>query len=277
MNQTNQYIFNLYHYLLTLRDTLEYTIDREHSKQLFEQRKEILTKGKMPGSHLGNFFENNKEQSEKLNTQLDEFINEIYGDDSNVLIVSGENVRVDHTQNIKIFDYVAGLSESVRDIVYGYLNYAKQQNQTEELIVNLLKNDDKLYRSVYAMLGMREFHKSFTEFQKVMGESKGQPTPQSNFIVQNEIIKLKNSILFVRDHHHTTDTEVLEALDKAFALIEMTEGKRDRKDNKPFNELFDELNKALNEVVAKVEPEWKKSFQDCLDEMRNSKQEAAKA
>ena len=273
MNQTNQYIFNLYHYLLTLRDTLEYTIDRDHTKQLYEQRKEILTKGKLPGSHLGNFFENNKEQGEKIGAKLDEFINDVYGDGSSILTVSGDKVRVDHTQNIKLFDYVAGLSESIRDIVYGYLNYAKQQNANEELMENICKADDKLYRSVFAMLGMREFRKSFTEFQKVMGESKGKPTPQSNFIVQNEIIKLKSLILFVRDHHRTTDTEVLEALDKVFALIEMTEGKRDRKDDKKFPELFDEVNKALNDLVAKIEPEWKALFQKGFEEMVNAARE----
>ena len=66
MNQISQYMFNIYHYLLNLRDTLEYTIDREHGKTLYEQRKTVLTKGIEEGSALGNFFKNNKEQGDKM-------------------------------------------------------------------------------------------------------------------------------------------------------------------------------------------------------------------
>ena len=45
MNQINHYIFDLYHYLLNLRDTLEYVIEREHQEALYNQRKTVLTQG----------------------------------------------------------------------------------------------------------------------------------------------------------------------------------------------------------------------------------------
>lgn len=268
MNQTSQYIFNLYHYLLNLRDTMEYTIDREHNKQLYEQRKEVLTKGLVPGSALGNFLDNNKEQGDKIREKIKEFYDDVYGDDSSILTLTAEGkVRVDHTQHIKIFDYVTGLSESLRDIIYGYLNYARQHNESEAIVNDLIVLDDRLYRLVLAMLVLREFEKSFAEFQKVMGESKGQPTPQSNFIVQNEISKLASFIRFSRAHAHVTDNETLDLLDEVNAVIEMTEGRRDRRNGKSFKDIFDEINKRLNEAVAKVEPLWKEAFQKALSEM----------
>jgi len=273
MNQTSQYIFNIYHYLLNLRDTMEYTIDRDHDAKLYEQRKNVLTKGMAEGSALGNFFKNNKEQGDKIIEKLNEFIKDVYGDDSTILKVADGKVRVDHTQNIKIFDYVVGISESIRDILYGYVNYAKQQNQYEDEIGKLLEQDDRLYRTVVIMLVLKEFEKSFAEFQKVMGESQGKPTPQSNFIVQNEIVKLAGFIRFARDHRHIMDTESLELFDRVNALIEMTEGRRERKDNKGFKELFDETNKELNALVAKVEPGWKETFNKVMQEAIAASQE----
>ena len=268
LNSTNQYIFNIYHYLLNLRDTLEYTIDREHSKELYEQRLGVLTKGIQPGSALGNFLDNNKEQGDKIREKLNEFIKDIYGSDSTVIKLTEDGkVRVDHTQHVKLFDEVVGLQESVRDILYGYLNYAQSKNEKDDDMVKLVALDEKMTRTIIAMLVMRDFEKSFGEFQKVMSESNGQPTPQSNFIVQNEISKMASMIRFSRVHAHCTDNETLDLLDDVNEVIEMTEGRRDRRDNKPFKDFFDDINKRLNEHVAKLEPEWKAAYELLFKQM----------
>lgn len=268
MNQTSQYIFNLYHYLLNLRDTLEYTINREHSKALYDQRKTVLTKGLEKGSALGNFIENNPDTGNKVKEKLNEFINEVYGDESTILTVTGETVRVDYTQNIKIMDYVVGLSESIRDIIHGYLNFAKGKNELEDSIQELAMADDRLYRCVLAMIGLTEYQKSFGEFQKVMNESQGKPTPQSNFIVQNEIVKMAGFIRFSRAHTHCVDNETLDLLDEINATIEMTEGRRERRGGKSFKEIFDAINQRVNGFVAQVEPTWKDKFNAALEEAR---------
>ena len=267
-NDTNKYIFNIYHYLLNLRDTMEYTLDREHSKELYDQRKNILTKGIEPGSALGNFLDNNKEQGEKIKTKLTEFLNDIYANDSTVLKITEDGkVRVDHTQHIKIFEQVVGLQESVRDILYGYLNFARSKNESDPDMINLVALDERMTRAIIAMLIMREFQKSFTEFQKVMAESKGQPTPQSNFIVQNEISKMASLMRFSRAHAHCTDNETLDLLEDVNKVIEMTEGRRDRRDNKSFQDIFADINRRLNDMVAKLEPQWKKVYEDIFKQM----------
>lgn len=268
LNQTNQYIFNIYHYLLNLRDTMEYTLERDHTKLMYDQRKAVLTKGIEKGSALGNFFENNKEQGDKIKEKLNEFLADIYGENSTIITVTQEGtIRVDHTQHIKLFDQVVGLQESIRDILYGYLQYARQQNQSEPEMVELIRLDEIMTRTILAMLVMRDFEKSFGEFQKVMGESQGKPTPQSNFIVQNEIVKLAGFIRFSRQHAHCTDNETLDLLDEVNATIEMTEGRRDRRDNKSFKDLFDAINQRLNAQVAKYEPQWKAAYDKIFQEM----------
>ena len=268
LNDTNKYIFNIYHYLLNLRDTMEYALDREHSKELYEQRKKILTAGIEQGSALGNFLENNQEQGEKIKAKITEFLNDIYADDSTVLKVTEDGkVRVDHTQHIKIFEQVVGLQESVRDILYGYLNFARSKNETEPEMMNLVALDERMTRCIIAMLIMREFQKSFGEFQKVMAESKGQPTPHSNFIVQNEISKMASLMRFSRAHAHCTDNETLDLLDDVNKVIEMTEGRRDRRDNKSFQDIFNDINRRLNDMVAKLEPQWKVAYENLFKQM----------
>ena len=266
MNQTSHYIFNLYHYLLNLRDTLEYTIDREHKLETFEQRKRVLIEGLKPSAPLGNFFVNNEEHGEEVRTKLQEFVDDVYGEDSTLLRVSEEKIRVDHTQHIKLFDTICGLQESVRDIIYGYLGFAAQNNELEAIIKDLVDADDRLYRPVFVMLAMREFEKSFGEFQKVMTESQGKPTPQSNFIVQNEISVLARNIRFAIQHHHCVETEIMEVMDLTNAVLEMTEGRRERKDNKSFKDLFDDLNAKLNALVVKYEDLWRKQLQKAIEE-----------
>lgn len=268
LDQMNQYIFNIYHYLLNLRDTVEYTIDREHTKAIFDSRKNVLTSGIAPTSALGNFFENNKEQGEKIKSRLEEVIKDFYSEDNTVIKVTEDGkIRVDHTQHIKVFDEIVGIQESIRDILFGYINYARQQNNANEDMEKLVATDERLTRSIFAMLIMREFEKSFAEFQKVMAESKGKPTPQSNFIVQNEIAKMAGLIRFSRAHAHCTDNETLDLLDDVNKVIEMTEGRRDRRNNKSFQDIFNDINRRLSDNVAKLEPIWKEIYEKLFKEM----------
>ena len=277
LNGTNQYIFNIYHYLLNLRDTVEYTIERDHDRKIYDQRLSVLQKGLEPGSALGNFLENNKEQGDKIREKINAFLGDVYGPDSTILKLTEDGkLRVDHTQHIVIYDQVVGLQESIRDILYGYMNFARSKNESDEDMIKLVALDERMTRVIFAMLIMRDFEKSFGEFQKVMGESQGQPTPQSNFIVQNEISKMAGLLRFSRAHAHCTDNETLDLLDDVNKVIEMTEGRRDRKDNKPFSDFFNDINRRLSEYVAKIEPEWKKVYEGLFKQMVELSQEKAK-
>ena len=277
MTQLNQYIFNLYHFILNVRDTMEYTIDREHDVKIFENRKKVLTDELLEGHAFGNFLLNNGEAGEKLKARVQDFIDEFYKEGNNTLVVAGDKIRVDHSQNIKILEQVIDLSNTLRDILGQYMGAARQKNERDPLIEQLVANDERMFRVVFAMLTMREFQKSFSEFQKMMAESKGQPTPQSNFIVQNELFKLAKMFRDSRAAVHVTDNETLDLLDECIELVEMTEGRRDRRDNKPFKDFFDACNQKLGEAVNKVEPLWKQSYETAVQVMLNDQKPAAEA
>ncbi len=270
MKNINQYNFDIIHVATHLRDTLEYVLPREHDVKIFNQRKEVLTKGLNPETPLGKFLEANKDKFEEMVKKYNELLEEVYGDNSTILVKTADDkIRVDHSQHLKIYELVTSIMEPLRDIIYFHVNLARRQNENEAIIEDLMPIDDRQYRLFAFMLMMQDFQKSFFEFQKVMGEANGQPTPQSNFIVQNELSHYAKALRFVREHNHFTDNDTLDALDKCIQVIEMSEGRRDRRDNKNFPDLFKE---ALDQVNARLVingPKWQEHFNKALQEMLN--------
>ena len=267
MNNFSLYTFRLYHYLLTLRDTMEYAIKRDHTIEVYENRKKILTDNLEEGTPFGDFLKNNGEAGDKIREKIKEFLDALYSENSTILMPSGNLVRVDVAQTVTLFDMTVGLTETLRDIVYQYIAYGQNNKEIDPMIVGLVSDDEKMYRIILTMLVMRSFEESFAEFQKVMGESQGKPTPQSNFIVQNELVKYAGFLRFSRQHARCTDNETLDLLDDTLKVIEMTEGRRQRPDNKGFKEIFDDLNNRLNTTAAKFENTWKATYQRVVQEV----------
>lgn len=266
MTQISKYIVELYNYMLNVRDTMELVMPREHKADTYNARKKVLTDGIKEGYAFGNFMKNNGEKGEELTKKYQEFIDEYYSETSSIVSVAGDVLRVDSAQNVKILNDVVSPVETLKDILGQYMGVAMQKNELDENVKHLFVLDDRMYRIVFFMLSMKEYEKSFAEFNKVMSESKGQPTPQSNFIVQNELAVLTKAMRAVRGQNRCTDNETLDILDDAVKVLEMTEGRRDRINNKSFKEIFDDINKRLAESVGKIENEWKLCFQNVTKE-----------
>ena len=277
MNNFSLYTFRLYHYLVTLRDTMEYSIKRDHKVEIYENRKKILTENLEEGTPFGDFLKNNGEAGDKIKEKVQQFLENLYSEQSTILVPSGELVRVDVGQMVTLFDMTVGLTETLRDIVYQYIAYGQEKKEIDPMIVGLVADDERMYRIVLSMLVMRLFQESFAEFQKVMAESQGKTTPQSNFIVQNELVKYAGFLRFSRQHTRATDNETLDLLDETLKVIEMTEGRRQRPDNKGFKEIFDELNNKLNSTAAKFEGVWKQTYTRVVQEVTKNQQPAEQA
>jgi len=268
MKNINQYNFDIIHVATHLRDTLEYVLPREHQAAAYEQRKAVLKKGLEEETPLGKFLAANKDKFEKFLEQYNELLNDVYGEDSTILVKTNDGkIRVDHSQHIRLYELVTELMEPLRDIIYFHVNLARQQNENEDLIEDLMPVDDRYYRLFTFLLIMQDFQKSFFEFQKVMGENNGKPSPQSNFIVQNELAKYAQMLRNIRAHNHCTDNETLDALDKCLAVVEMSEGRRDRRDNKTFPELFKDALDGINALFQNVGPKWQELFNRALQAM----------
>ncbi len=268
MKNINQYNFDIIHVATHLRDTLEYVLPREHDEKVYNQRKEVLTKGLSKETPLGKFLEANKDKFTELLKNYDELLDEVYGDNSTILVKTAEGkIRVDHSQHLRIYELVTSMMEPIRDVIYFHVNLARKQNENEPIIEDLMPYDDRQYRLFAYLLMMQDFEKSFFEFQKVMGEAGGKPTPQSNFIVQNELAKYARMLRNIREHTRFTDNETLDVLDKCLQVVEMSEGRRDRRDNKNFPDLFKEALDGVNAKFTLNGPKWQEKFNKALQEM----------
>ncbi len=268
MKNINQYNFDIIHVATHLRDTLEYVLPREHDAKVFDQRKEVLTKGLSPDTPLGKFLKANEDKFTEMMKRYQELLDDVYGENSTILVKTPEGkIRVDHSQHLRIYELVTSIMEPIRDIIYFHVNLARKQNENEPVIEDLMPLDDRHYRLFTFLLMMQDFQKSFFEFQKVMGESQGKPTPQSNFIVQNELSHYAKMLRDVRAHNHFTDNETLDALDRCIQVVEMSEGRRDRRDNKNFPDLFKEALDQVNALLVLNGPKWQEAFNKALQEM----------
>ena len=260
MNNTNRYIANLYLLLLNVRDTLEFLIPRDHALNTYNARKLTIEESLKENSAFRNFLNNNGEKGKEIEEKFKAFTEAVYGPESTILMPGTDTLRVDHTQHI-------GINETLRDIILSYINYARQHNEQEEVIMKLIPADEALYRAVLAKLIMIDLEKSFVEFNKVMNESKGQPTPQSNFIVQNEIAKLIGYLRFSRQHNHLIDNKTLDLLDECLQIAEMVEGRRERRDGKSFADIFKANREHLDAYIQEKEPLWREAYRPVLQEM----------
>jgi len=267
MNGVNQFIANIYVVLMNVRDTFQFCLPTELKEEIFLARKEGIESAYLPNTAFRKFLDDNKEKGEEIEKRIKEMVEEIYGQDSSILKLSNGVVRVDHSQHLKMYEYIVGINETIRDIILQYIQLSKQQNMFEPSMELLLMADEALYRSIAYKFIYGDLEKSYAEFCKIMNENKGQPSPQANFIVQNEIAKYASELRFIRSHCHLRDNKTLDLMDDALEVLEILEGRRERRDDRQIPELILETRKKIDAYIADAEPAWRKAYEPILNEM----------
>ena len=113
MNNTSRYIANLYLLLLNVRDTLEFLIPRDHPMNIYNARKLTIEESLKENSAFKNFLNNNGDKGKEIEDKFKSFVDTVYGAESTILVPGTDNVRVDHTQHIAVYDYVVGINETL--------------------------------------------------------------------------------------------------------------------------------------------------------------------
>ena len=85
--------------------------------------------------------------------------------------------------------------------------------------------------------------------------------------MQNELNVVAAMIRFNREHCHALENKVWDVLDDTVELVQSCEGRRERRDGKPFPELFSNLVKEAGEKVNEYGPIYNQSYQDNLKDM----------
>ena len=285
MNRTTHAIFTLFHYSILIRDTLEYTLmkeGREYNVEMFKERRRILLESLDKPTQLSDFLKRNGETGAKIDSQLREFIDEIYGDDSIVLRLSNEGLRVDHSQHIKIYSYVVGLYETLSDIVYGFINQAKKDNLLDDGFSDAVETNNKFYRALSYMVIFTDLVKTFKEFNDAMRENNGQPSPQSNFIT-NDINQLVSFLNFIRAHSQfdrnqpKADAELITMFDATENIISKMNGRVKLAEGENLFASANENLKQIQALVAKYEQLNMASLQKVFSEANDFIMSQAKA
>lgn len=266
MENIQKAILTLLHYNTIIRDTLEYTVKKkEYNLDHYKFKKRGVLVEIEQNTPLKIFLDKAGENGEKLISKIKDFYEQVYSDESTILRVAEDALRVDHAQHLALFEHVILIHEEIFRITKVHIDYAKNMNLYEERFQNLIKADERFYRTLVYMTLVEDLEVLFLDFNKARSEAKGKETPQSNFI-QNDISKITNLLGFVRQNSTISDLEFMEIVDTVFNLIENISGKRDLPIGKTFNDVFKEARFKLNEFVRKTETIWRDLYRPIMDE-----------
>lgn len=256
-------ITSFIYYNSLIRDTLEYVIQKpNYDVNAFKYKQNGIINELKIDSPLKKFLTDNADKGEKLLERLIEFGNTVYGEDSTILHLAEDGLRVDHAQHMTIIEGVITLHEEISSIIKVHMDFAKKNDQYEEIIGDLFKKDDEFYRAVVLMVLTNEFDFQFAEYNKARNEAKGEKTAASNFIEQ-DLGKLNGLFNFSKQYATVTDADYTSTCDEVSHLIEMMNGKRDLPEGKTFRDVFLDARKSTQGFLVKTESPWRETFGVC--------------
>lgn len=271
MNQTTRYVMDIYQVSVIIRDTLEYLIPKEkgYDVNVYNQRKEVIKTSLTENHPFSRFLSGNAEMGEKVRQNVTDFYDLVYGDESRAVFIENENVIVDNGYATQLLDYVVGLHETIYEICKGFIKNAQENNTYEESFGILIEKENAFYRCLSSLIITDQIHKLFVDFNKAMHESKGQTSPQSNFIA-NELKKSIGFFMFVEQHSNYETSFYKEAVEKTKFVIDCMGGKQkiDETGEGLKNAIFS-LREMWQSNVQLTEGEWRANYQFVVRELIN--------
>lgn len=267
-------IVSLVYYNSLIRDTLEYTINREKfDVKFYDYKKHGIINEPLLNTPLKQFLDNNGEKGEELRKLINEFGEALYSEKSTILRPEADNVHVDHNQDVTIFEKVVPLHEQITAVIRLHDKYRKDHNQVEESITKLLDADEEFYRGVLLFTLSNQIFRKFDEFNKNMREGHGEKTPAASFVEQ-ELQTLTRMFFVSKVNATCKDNNYTEALDATEHMIEMMNGRRELPKGKNFRDVYVEVNAKCNALLLISEDQWKQTYQPAVNEMIKDNQAA---
>jgi len=267
MNNMSLTIVTLLHYNVIVRDTLEYAIEKPtYAKPAYEMKKKAVMIEIEKPTALKQFMDSNKEIGKRIEDEVKALYAAVYADDNTICRVANEELRVDASQHLAIYDTVLPLHEDVKKSIDGHLGFARSKNLLEDELVKLVVADERMYRLLAFHCLYNDLEKLFIEYNKARNEAKGEITPQSNF-VQGELQRIGKHIIFIRDHLAATDNEIWDVADYCTKTIDWTSGRRQLPAGKKFQECFADGRKLIAENLKKAEDAWKPLYESAVNQL----------
>lgn len=276
MNQTTRFVMGIYQVSLMIRDALEYIQNKEtFDLNVYKQRKQFIEHGLIESAPLSRFLSQNGDVGKNIRNNLNDFVDAVYGDDSTIVSIDGEKVVSDKGQKLKLLDFIVGLHETLQDVMKGFINQSKNDNTYEEELDTFLKYDEKFFRSLLCINLVDEIHALFLDFNKAMQQSKGEPGPATNFIL-NDLKRVVGFLKFENEHADKEDEGFKKAYDASFLMLQYMEGSKKAEDEgTTIKDQIVEARKLWQVEIGKNEPEWRTRYQILWDKLVAFEQEEA--
>ena len=276
MNQTTRFVMGIYQVSLMIRDALEYIQNKEtFDLNVYKQRKQFIEHGLIESAPLSRFLSQNGEVGKNIRNNLNDFVDAVYGDDSTIVSIDGEKVVSDKGQKLKMLDFIVGLHETLQDVMKGFINQSKNDNTYEEELDTFLKYDEKFFRSLLCINLVDQIHSLFLDFNKAMQQSKGEPGPATNFIL-NDLKRVVGFLKFENEHADKEDEGFKKAYDASFLMLQYMEGSKKAEDEgTTIKDQIVEARKLWQVEIGKNEPEWRTRYQILWDKLVAFEQEEA--
>lgn len=267
MNQISEVLATLEHYKVAVRDTLEYTLQKEsYDVAAFnEKKRSILIELEQP-TPLKSIIDNSGENGQKLEKLIRDFYDQVYGDHSTILRAAEDGLRVDHAQHIAIFKGVIPIHENIEAMVKGIIADAHKNNVDVKNAEDVDKAEERLYRAVAYLSLTNQLIKLFGDYNQARAEAKGEESAASRFI-GNDINQVIQLLQAVRANSNLTDERYMYVQDKVFILVEYMTGRRDLPMGKGFGEAIRETQDAIGGFVREVEPAFRDLYVPFLNEL----------
>ena len=272
MNQISEVVTTLIHYNVAVRDTLEYCLRKDsYDARLFSEKKRSVIVEVDQHTPLKDIIDRSGENGEKLEKLIRDFYAEVYGDESTILKLADDGVRVDHNQHLAIYKYVLPIHENITNMIQGVLNDGHQKNLDVADVEKCFMAEEAMYRGVAFMTLVSDLNKLFEEYNQARREAEGKETPASNFIGQDISAVIQN-INFVRSNAKVTNPVYKNMEDKIVALMENMTGRRDLPAGKRFPDVTRETAETISLYVRDAEAAFRAIYgptiQALLDQVK---------
>ena len=267
MNQASQVLTTLIHYNVAVRDTMEYCLSKqEYDVNLFKEKKRSVLVEVEEHTPLKDIIEHSGENGEKLEKAIREFYDEIYGDNSTVLHLAEDGLRVDHNQHLAIYRHVLPIHENVTSMIRGILQDAHTKNIDVAEAEKVQLASDKMFRAVAYLTLVGDLNRLFDEYNQARKDAGGAESPASKFI-GNDISTVIQHINFVRGNCRLTDAVYKNMEDKISALMEMMTGRRDLPVGKNFPDVMREAIETINLYIRDAEAAFRACYPQLIQEL----------
>ena len=286
MNQETRYALAFYNVTLIIRDSLEYAIpNAKLAVENYNNRKTMLAHLLEENSPIEFFCKNNGETGAKIKTQVHEFFDDVYGDDSRIVKI--DQVSVEQSLTIQLLDYIIGLHETFSDICRGFKNQFEKDGKLEDDYSKLLDVSDRFYRSLAIRTILVNSNAKFTEFNNavksyVEGAIKAtgvdprtkpdfNPTvdPSVKFIT-NEMNQLIGFFRFVKTHNHSGefDPQFTSLLEECENKIHLYDGTRKLLPGQTMQAALKDLEDTVVPYIEEYRQAWFNVFNPLFQSLR---------